>query len=129
MDTADGDINMLSNLKLFNLVLRAVMETGIVLALGYWGYKAGGTAGIKVLFAIIVPVIGFGFWGLVDFRKAGSFAEPLRLIQELVVSGGAAFALYVMEVQGFALILALVSLLHHTLVYISGETLLKELTH
>lgn len=120
---------MLSHLKLFNLVLRAVMETGIVLALGYWGYKAGGTARIKVLLAIIVPVIGFGFWGLVDFRKAGYFAEHLRLIQELVVSGCAAFALYVMEVQGFALILALVSLLHHTLVYISGETLLKELTH
>lgn len=119
---------MLSPLKLFYLVLRAVMEICIVLALGYWGYKTGDAAGKKVFLAIVAPTIGFSFWGLVDFRKAGSFAELLRLIQELVISGLAAFALIVVGAKGFALTLVFISLLHHILVYLSGETLLKQST-
>jgi hypothetical protein len=117
---------MLSTLKWFNVGLRVLMELGIVVALGYWGYQTGEGAGMKVLLGIGAPLIGFGVWGLVDFRKAGSFAEPLRLIQELVISGLAAFALYVVEAKGFALALAFASLLHHILVYVSGETLLKK---
>ena len=117
---------MATTLKTFNLILRAVMELGIVLALGYWGYQTGDSATTKVWLGIGIPLIGFGFWGLVDFRNVGSFAELLRLIQELVISGFAAFALYVVEAKGFSLMLASASLLHHTLVYVSGETLLKK---
>ncbi len=120
---------MLSTVKLFNLALRAVMEFGIIVALGYWGFQAGESKTARVLLSIGMPFVGFGFWGLIDFRKAGPFAEPLRLIQELVISGFAAFALYIVEAKGPALILASVSLLHHVLVYRSGETLLKKSTH
>ncbi len=35
-----------------------------------------------------------GFWGLVDLHQFGNFSEPLRLIPELLISGLAAFALY-----------------------------------
>jgi hypothetical protein len=38
------------------------------------------------------PLVGFGFWGAVDFHQAGRFAEPLRLIQELAISALAAVA-------------------------------------
>ena len=117
---------MASTLRMFNLMLRAVMELGILLALGYWGYQTGESATAKALLSVGIPLIGFGFWGLVDFRKAGSFAEPLRLIQELVISCLAAFALYVVDAKGFSLMLASASLLHHILVYVSGETLLKK---
>lgn len=109
-----------------NLVLRALMESGIILALGYWGFQTGGSHGTKIILGIGAPLMGFGFWGLVDFRNAGPFAEPLRLIQELVISGVASFALYVLDAKGFAQLLAFVSLLHHVLVYASGETLLKK---
>ena len=50
-------------LQWINLTLRAIMETGIVLALGYWGYHAGSSKGLKILFCIATPLIGFGFWG------------------------------------------------------------------
>ena len=41
------------------------------------------------------PLIGFGFWGAVDFHQFGRLSEWLRLMQELVISGMAAFALYI----------------------------------
>jgi len=78
---------MVSTIKGFNVGLRALMELGIVIALGYWGYSVGNSIPMKILLAIAAPTIGFGFWGLVDFHNAGSLAEPLRLIQELVIAG------------------------------------------
>jgi hypothetical protein len=71
------------------------------------------------------PALVFGFWSLGDFRRAGSMAEPLRLTQELVVSAGAALAWYLTGTPILGSMLALLSLVHHALVYLSGETLLK----
>lgn len=117
---------MLSSLKWFNLALRAVMEVGIVVALGYWGFGTGDSTGAKILLGIGVPLIGFGLWGLVDFRQAGSLAEPLRLIQELVISMLAAVAWYVAGQQVLGWALGAVSIVHHILVYAAGERLIKK---
>ncbi len=116
---------MLSTLKWFNVGLRALMELSIIVALGYWGYKTGESTSAKILLAIGAPLLGFGFWGLVDFRKAGSLAEPLRWIQELVISGLAAFAWYMAGSQAWGWALGGISIVHHVLVYLLGETLLK----
>ena len=109
----------------FNLGLRAVMEFGIVLALGYWGFQTGSSPGMKILLGIGAPVVGFGFWGLVDFHQAGRLSEPLRLVEELVISGIAAFALYVAGQHVLGLALAGISVVYHTLVYALGGSLLK----
>jgi hypothetical protein len=116
---------MSSTLKSFNLALRALMELGIVAALGYWGYKSGNGTAAKILLGVGAPLLGFGFWGLVDFRQAGSWAESLRLIQELLVSGLAALAWYIAGAHAWGWALALLSVVHHTLVYLLGGTLLK----
>jgi len=116
---------MVSTLKWLNVGLRALMELGIVVALGYWGYKTGDSTAMKILLAIGAPLIGFGFWGLIDFRNAGSFAEPLRLIQELVITGLAAFAWYSAGAQTWGWALGLLSFIHHVLVYALGGKLLK----
>ena len=115
----------MSTLKWFNLLLRALMELGIVVALGWWGYKTGDGAGAKILLGIGAPLIGFGFWGLVDFRQAGLLAEPVRLIEEQVISGLAAAAWYVSGQHTLGWTLGIVSVVHHVLVYALGETLLK----
>ena len=86
---------MVSKLKWLNLALRALMEAGIVLALAFWGYQTGKSTGMKILLAIIAPLIGFGVWGAIDFHQAGNMAEPFRLLEELIISGLAAFALYI----------------------------------
>lgn len=113
-------------LKWFNVAVRGLMELGIIAALGYWGYQTGNNTIAKILLGILAPVIGFGFWGLVDFHQAGRFAEPLRLCEELVISGAAAAAFYVAGQQALGWALGLISIVHHGLVYGLGETLLKQ---
>ena len=95
MKSVKGDFlkNMTRQEKI-NLALRAIMETGIVIAFAYWGYQTGQTTAVKILFAIGAPLLGFGFWGIVDFHRAGQLAEPLRLLEELIITGLAAMALY-----------------------------------
>ena len=115
----------MSKLKWFNLALRALMEMGIVLALAYWGYQIGNNLGTKILFGIIAPLIGFGIWGTIDFHQAGNMAESLRLVEELVISGLAALALYVAGQHALGWTLGLLSIVYHMLVYVSGGRLLK----
>lgn len=115
----------MTTLQRINLGLRALMETGIVCGLGYWGYHTGGEPWRRVLLAVAAPLVGFGFWGAVDFRQAGRWAEPLRLIQELVISGLAAGALYASGQHLVAWVLAAVSVVHHVLIYVSGDRLLE----
>ncbi len=107
------------------LILRVTMEIGVVAALGAWGYSVGGSTGTRIGLMIAAPLVGFGFWGAVDFRRAGRFAEPLRLTQELVVTGLAAVASYAAGHHAAAVALAALSVVYHALVYATGERLLK----
>jgi hypothetical protein len=108
-----------------NLALRGLMELGIVAALGYWGYQVGVGLGTSILFGIGAPLLGFGYWSAVDFRRAGRLAEPLRLFQELVISAVAVLAWYAVGQPVLAAALGLVSVVHHVLVYLLGDSLLK----
>jgi hypothetical protein len=116
---------MLLKLKWVNVALRAVMETGIVIGFGYWGYHTGQSTGMKILLTIGLPLLGFGFWGLVDFRQAGSMAETIRLFQELIISGLAAAAFYASGLHTAGWTLAAITIIHHCLVYLLGERLIK----
>ena len=116
---------MIAGTKWFNVVLRALLELGIVAALGYWGYHAAGGSDWKWLLAVLIPAAGFGFWSLIDFHQAGRSAEWLRLTQELLVSGLACLAWYAAGQTLLAVALASVSLLHHALVYACGDRLLR----
>ena len=78
-----------------------------------------------MFFGLGAPLIGFGFWGLIDFRYFGSASEFLRLLQELLVSGLAAWAWYMAGQHIAGGLLAGVSVVHHSLVYLSGERLLR----
>ncbi len=111
--------------KWINVALRGVMELGIVVALGWWGYGMGSSAATRWLFAIGAPAIGFGVWGLIDFRGAGAMAEWLRLGQELVISFGAAWAWLAAGRPYLGGALGALSIVHHALVYLTGERLLK----
>ena len=106
-----------------NLALRGLMELGIVAALATWGVNAGPGPASKALLGIGAPVLLFGFWGAVDFRRA-ALGEVLRLAQELLVSALAAAALYTAghHALGWALVAA--SAVHHVLVYLLGGRLL-----
>ena len=108
-----------------NLGLRAVMETGVVAGLAYWGYQTGSGSIAKVALAVGAPVLGFGFWGAVDFHQAGRAAEPLRLVQELVITGLVALAVWSAGQPLLGLLLAVLSVVYHGLVYATGGRLLR----
>jgi hypothetical protein len=116
----------MSKLQWFNLALRGLMEAGIVVAFAWWGYHVGETGGTRILYAILAPFIGFGFWGAVNFQQFGRMAETLRLIQEMVISLLAALAFYYAGAHVAGGILLSLSVVHHALVYLLGDTLLKE---
>ena len=88
------------------------------------GYPFHALLGFVVL-GLGAPVLGFGFWAAVDFHQAGRLAEPLRLIQELAVSGVAALVVYAAGLPVAGIALAALSLVYHALVYASGARLLK----
>jgi Protein of unknown function (DUF2568) len=111
--------------ELSSLVLRVTLECGIVAGLAYWGVDRGGGTGTEILLGAGAPVVGFGFWGAVDFHQAGRLAEPLRLAQELAVSGLAALALWAAGRPWAGVALALLSAGYHVHVYASGARLLK----
>jgi hypothetical protein len=114
-------------LRWLNVGLRGIMEAGIVVAFAIWGYHAASGV-MAIALAIVVPALGFGFWGAVDFHQAGTFGEPLRLAQELIISMLAAFALYLVGQPIWAWALAIVSVVHHAAVYALGGRLLKKET-
>jgi Protein of unknown function (DUF2568) len=115
----------MTGLQRFNLILRATMETGVVVAFAWWGVVTGAGTGTKALLGIGAPMAGFGFWGLIDFRQAGRWSEPLRFVQELAISGLAAVAWYVAGQHVLGWSLALLSVFYHALVYVAGDRLLK----
>ena len=101
------------------------MEAGIVLGLAYWGFFTGGSTAAKILLLIAAPLLVFSFWGFVDFRWLGKPAEAVRLIQELVITGLVAVALYATGQPVLGWLLAGISVVYHILVYVTGERLIK----
>lgn len=119
-------MTVVKTIRWINVVLRALMETGIVLAFGYWGFHTGHNNITHILLGILTPLIAFAFWGFVDFHNAGKFSELYRLLQELIISLLAAFAVYSKGALVFGISLAILSLVYHALVYLNGDRILKK---
>jgi len=109
-----------------NVALRGLMEAGVVAGLAYWGVHTADGTGAKIALGLAAPVLGFGIWGTIDFREAGALGEPLRLLEELLISGLAAAGLYTAGQHVLGLALALLSIVHHVLVYALGMRLLDD---
>ena len=109
-----------------NVILRGIMEVGLVAAFAYWGFHTGSTYSTKIILCIVAPLVGFGVWGWVDFHESGKYSEWYRLTEELVISGGAAWALFLADQPVFGWIMITLTVVHHILIYVLGYRLLKE---
>ena len=114
--------------QLTTLILRVTMEIGIVAGLCLWGVHTADTTPTKIALGAGAPLVGFGIWGAVDFHQAGHLAEPLRLIEELVISLTAALALTAAGAPTAGIALAALSISYHVVVYATGQTLLEQET-
>lgn len=116
---------MVTFLTWTNVALRGLMELGIVVALAYWGFRTGKTGLQRTLLTVGAPALVFLAWGFFDFRHMVRAPEPFRLVQELVLSGLAAYAWYAAGQRTLGWSLGLLSIVHHALIYILGGRLIK----
>jgi hypothetical protein len=76
------------------LALRFVLELGALAALAYGGWRVDGPLWLRLLFAVAAPLAAALIWGRwVAPRASHLLDDPLRLVPEWVVFGGAVAAL------------------------------------
>lgn len=81
-------------MRVANLALRFVLELCALAALGYGGWHVGGSLWVRLLLALLAPIAGAAVWGaFVAPRARYPIGDPLRLLPEWVVFGGATVAL------------------------------------
>jgi Protein of unknown function (DUF2568) len=115
--------------KAFNLTLRFLLELCAIGALGYAGWRVGGPVWRTTAAAVVLGVGGAAIWGIwVAPRASYPLRDPLRLIPEWVVFGGATVALAVTGHPILATALAVLAALNRIALWrlgvgTGGETL------
>jgi Protein of unknown function (DUF2568) len=80
----------------FQLLLRFVLELCALAALAYAGWQSSGSFWVRLLMAIALPLVAAVVWGQWVAPKARHpLPDPLRLVPEWLVFGGATVALAV----------------------------------
>ena len=102
------------------VAVRFLLEVGVLLALGYWGYETG-TGGLRYVLAVAAPLAAAVVWGAVVAPKAALSVSPgVRLTVSLVVFAAAVAALYAASRPVLAVTFAVVAVVDTALVYALG---------
>src|ERR687890_101899 len=81
-------------MRAINLVLRFVLEVCALAALAYGGWHVPGPLWSRLVLAVLLPLVAAVAWGRWVAPKASHpVPDPLRLVPEWCVFGGAAIAL------------------------------------
>jgi hypothetical protein len=97
-------------MRAFQLLLRFVLELGALAALAYAGWQTPGSVWLRLLVAIGLPLVAAVVWGQWVAPKARQpIPDPLRLVPEWVVFGGATVALVVTGHPILAAVLAVLA--------------------
>lgn len=90
------------------LTVRFLMELAALAALAYGGFHVEAGLAIRILLAIVLPILAATIWGIfVAPRSQRRLPNPWRLIPELVVFGGATVALAAAHQQGWTIAFAI----------------------
>lgn len=107
---------MLTALKYGNLALAFILELCALGALGYWGFRAGGSLPTKIALAIGAPLLLAVFWGLFLAPRANfPVPDPWSMALKVAVFAAAALALAVAGQSTLAWALAVVVAINLTL--------------
>jgi hypothetical protein len=97
-------------MRAINLVLRFVLEICALAALAYGGWHVPGPLWSRLVLAVLLPLVAAVAWGRWVAPKASHpVPDPLRLVQEWCVFGGAAIALAATDHPVLALLLAVLA--------------------
>jgi len=116
-----------------NLAVRFLLEITTLFASGYWGFKMH-SGFMKYVWMIGLPLFMAAIWGIFavagDPSRSGKTVIPtpglIRLIVELGYFGFGAWAIYMTGQKNFALIFALVCIIHYLISYDRIMWLLKQ---
>ncbi len=102
--------------KGFLLAVAFGLELAALAALGYWGFKTGGSTAMKLVLGLGAPLLAAVVWGLFVAPKATVDNEVLRIVFEIAVFGAAALALVAVGRTGLAIAFAAVAVVDDVLV-------------
>lgn len=102
-----------------NLTLAFLLELCALTALGYWGFKTGGEAVVKIGLGVGTPLLAAVLWGLFAAPRAPVSAPLARVGVQVVVFGSAALALYASGHHGLAVSFVLLVISNSILVRLS----------
>ncbi len=111
-----------TRLEMANAGVRLVIELVSLVVFGYWGYSIGRTPGFKLGFAVAAPLIVALIWGVFGSPAAPYRLEyPWRLGLELLILGGAAAGLFLLDRPMLAVVFVVLAALNTMLLYSLGQ--------
>ncbi len=111
-----------NTLKSANLALAFLLELGVLVALGYWGFQTGQGTIAQIALGIGVPVIAIAVWAVFGApRSARRLRGPWLLLLRVAFFGAGAVALYAAGQQSLGIAFALVAAINLILVYAWGQ--------
>ncbi|MET8150932.1 YrdB family protein [Actinoplanes sp. NPDC049668] len=106
-----------------NLLLRFVLEVCALAALAYGGWHVPGPVWVRLLLAIALPLAAALIWAQWVAPKARKpIPDPIRLVPEWVVFGGATVTLAVTGHPVLAALLAVLAALNRLALHLLGTT-------
>ena len=112
----------LTTIKNANLALAFLLELGVLVALGFWGFQTGSGTVAKIVLGIGAPVLAIAVWGLFGSPKAPWHLEGIwRLILQIVFFGSAAVALFAAGQRVLGVVFALLFVINTTLMYVWAQ--------
>jgi uncharacterized protein DUF2568 len=113
---------ILTMIKNANLALAFLLELGVLVALGYWGFQTGQGTIAKIGLGIGAPIVAVVVWWLFGAPTAvWHLKGPWRVLLQVVFFGSAAVALFAAGQHVLGLAFALVVVLNLVLVSALGQ--------
>jgi hypothetical protein len=105
-----------------NLVVRFLLELGVLASLGYWGAHTGKGPVLRIVLCVGAPLFAAIVWGTFGSPKAAVPLSPsLHLLLEVIMFGGAALALYTAGRPTLATVFIIVAAINRVLMYLWNQ--------
>lgn len=112
-----------STLGAVNAAVRFLLELAALVAVGYWGYSLGQTQLVKLGVGIGLPVVVAAVWAAFGSPAAPyRLGQPWRVLLEVLILGGAAVTLYLLDRPVLAAGFAVVAAINTVVLYVLGQS-------
>ena len=109
-------------MKSINLAVRFLLELAALVALGYWGFRTGQGALMKIVLGLGAPLLVAVLWGaFVAPKAARRLADPARLALEVAIFAAATLALVAAGLTTLARVFAVVVVVNLSLMFAWGQ--------